>query len=91
MSDPTDDPEDQAPNPASAPEKGSLRRRAARRLLDTASTLVSRARAEAQALAVGMERAPAGALDLDAEDKREISILIQAIEDEVEHYPFGAE
>ena len=38
-----------------------------------------------------VERAPAGALELDAEDKREISILIDAINDEVEFYPFGAE
>lgn len=38
-----------------------------------------------------VERAPAGALELDDEDKREISILIKAIEDEVEHYPFGLE
>jgi 4-hydroxy-tetrahydrodipicolinate synthase len=38
-----------------------------------------------------VERAPAGALELDAEDKREISILIQAIADEVEHFPFGPE
>ena len=38
-----------------------------------------------------VERAPAGALELDAEDKREISILIDAIKDEVEFYPFGAE
>ena len=38
-----------------------------------------------------IERAPAGALDLDGEDKREISIQIAAIQDEVEYYPFGAE
>ena len=38
-----------------------------------------------------VERAPAGALALDAEDKREISILIETIKNEVEHYPFGPE
>ena len=38
-----------------------------------------------------VERAPAGALALDAEDKREISILLDAIKDEIEYYPFGAE
>ena len=29
--------------------------------------------------------------ELDAEDKREISILLKAIENDVESYPFGAE
>ncbi len=38
-----------------------------------------------------VERAPAGALALNDDDKREISILIDAIKDEVEHYPFGEE
>ena len=38
-----------------------------------------------------VERAPAGAVALDEEDKREISILIEAIKDEVEYYPFGPE
>ncbi|MBI1293800.1 hypothetical protein GC175_02430 [bacterium] len=38
-----------------------------------------------------IERAPAGADTLNAEDKREISILIDAIADEVEHFPFGEE
>jgi dihydrodipicolinate synthase/N-acetylneuraminate lyase len=38
-----------------------------------------------------VERAPAGALELDAEDKRAISILLAAIEDEVASYPFGPE
>lgn len=38
-----------------------------------------------------VERAPAGTLELDDEDKREISILLDAIKDEVEYYPFGAE
>ena len=38
-----------------------------------------------------VERAPAGALALDAADKREISIQIEAIKDEVDHFPFGAE
>jgi 4-hydroxy-tetrahydrodipicolinate synthase len=38
-----------------------------------------------------VERAPAGPQELDAEDKREITILLKAIEDDVEHYPFGAE
>jgi 4-hydroxy-tetrahydrodipicolinate synthase len=38
-----------------------------------------------------VERAPAGALALDAEDKREISILLESIQDEVEFYPFAPE
>jgi 4-hydroxy-tetrahydrodipicolinate synthase len=38
-----------------------------------------------------VERAPAGVEALDAEDKREISILLEAIKDDVESYPFGAE
>jgi 4-hydroxy-tetrahydrodipicolinate synthase len=38
-----------------------------------------------------VERAPAGPQELDAEDKREITILLKAIAGDVEHYPFGAE
>lgn len=38
-----------------------------------------------------VERAPAGVLELDAADKRELSIQIEAINDLVECYPFGAE
>jgi 4-hydroxy-tetrahydrodipicolinate synthase len=38
-----------------------------------------------------VERAPAGANELDDDDKREISILLQAIEGEIQHYPFGPE
>ena len=38
-----------------------------------------------------VERAPAGADALDADDRREISILLQAIADDVESFPFGAE
>jgi dihydrodipicolinate synthase/N-acetylneuraminate lyase len=38
-----------------------------------------------------IERAPAGADALDAQDKRELSILIDAIADEVEYFPFGEE
>ena len=38
-----------------------------------------------------VERAPAGALELDAADKREISIQIEAIKHEVECFPFGPE
>ncbi len=38
-----------------------------------------------------VERAPAGPYALDDDDKREISILLQAIEDDVESYPFGPE
>jgi dihydrodipicolinate synthase/N-acetylneuraminate lyase len=38
-----------------------------------------------------VERAPAGALALNAADKAEISILIAEIADEVESYPFGPE
>jgi 4-hydroxy-tetrahydrodipicolinate synthase len=38
-----------------------------------------------------VERAPAGPLALDAEDKREISILLTAIQGDVKHYPFGPE
>jgi dihydrodipicolinate synthase/N-acetylneuraminate lyase len=37
-----------------------------------------------------VERAPAGPDELDDEDKREITILLQAIENDVESYPFGA-
>jgi hypothetical protein len=39
----------------------------------------------------GMQRAPAGVDALDADDKREISILLEAIQADVEHYPFGPE
>lgn len=38
-----------------------------------------------------VERAPAGVLELDAADKRELSLQIEAIQDLVEVYPFGAE
>jgi 4-hydroxy-tetrahydrodipicolinate synthase len=38
-----------------------------------------------------VERAPAGANELDDDDKREISILLRAIEGEIQHYPFGPE
>ena len=38
-----------------------------------------------------VERAPAGALELDAADKREISLQIEAIKHEVEYFPFGPE
>lgn len=38
-----------------------------------------------------VERAPAGVDVLDADDKREISRLLKAIEQDVVHYPFGAE
>lgn len=38
-----------------------------------------------------VERAPAGVLELDAADKRELSIQIEAINDLVEFYPFGVE
>ncbi len=38
-----------------------------------------------------IERAPAGAQMLNAADKREISVQIEAIKDLVEYYPFGAE
>jgi 4-hydroxy-tetrahydrodipicolinate synthase len=38
-----------------------------------------------------IERAPAGALALDDADKREISILLEAIAEDVESYPFGPE
>ncbi|MEZ4658093.1 MAG: hypothetical protein R2911_11010 [Caldilineaceae bacterium] len=34
---------------------------------------------------------PAGAQTLDAADKREISVQIEAIQDLVDFYPFGAE
>ena len=36
-------------------------------------------------------RAPAGLDALDADDKREISILLEAVQGDVEHYPFGPE
>ena len=38
-----------------------------------------------------VERAPAGLDVLDADDKREITRLIKAIEKDVVHFPFGAE
>jgi hypothetical protein len=38
-----------------------------------------------------VERAPAGVEALDDEDKREISILIEAIKDDIDSYPFGPE
>ena len=37
------------------------------------------------------ERAPGRAPELDDEDKREISILLKAVENEIDAYPFGAE
>lgn len=37
------------------------------------------------------ERAPAGALALDEDDKREISTLLKAVEGEIKTYPFGPE
>lgn len=38
-----------------------------------------------------VERAPAGADALDDDDKREISILLQAVQKEITSYPFGPE
>ncbi|MEX1020217.1 MAG: dihydrodipicolinate synthase family protein [Litorilinea sp.] len=38
-----------------------------------------------------VERAPSEAAALDEEDKREISILLEAIQDDIDYYPFGAE
>lgn len=38
-----------------------------------------------------VERAPKGMVDLDDDDKREISILLEAVKDDIVHYPFGAE
>jgi 4-hydroxy-tetrahydrodipicolinate synthase len=38
-----------------------------------------------------IERAPAGAEYLDEDDKREITLLLEAIRDEITHYPFGPE
>src|SRR6266508_4006658 len=38
-----------------------------------------------------VERAPAGVEALDADDKREISILLEAIEGDIDRYPFGPE
>ncbi|MBI4530747.1 MAG: dihydrodipicolinate synthase family protein [Candidatus Latescibacteria bacterium] len=38
-----------------------------------------------------VERAPAGKLALNEEDKREISILLKAVEGEVREFPFGPE
>ena len=37
------------------------------------------------------ERAPSGAVALDEGDKREISILLQAVEDVIEEFPIGPE
>jgi len=37
------------------------------------------------------ERAPSGVHSVDASDRREISVLLEAIRDDVEHYPFGPE
>ena len=38
-----------------------------------------------------VERAPAGPEGLDADDKREISILLEAVADDIDSYPFGPE
>ena len=38
-----------------------------------------------------VERAPAGVEALDADDRREISILLKAIEGDIDSYPFGPE
>jgi dihydrodipicolinate synthase/N-acetylneuraminate lyase len=38
-----------------------------------------------------VERAPSALTALDADDRREISTLIEAIESDIEHYPFVAE
>ena len=38
-----------------------------------------------------VERAPAGAEALDEDDKREITILLQAIKDDIDCFPFGEE
>jgi 4-hydroxy-tetrahydrodipicolinate synthase len=38
-----------------------------------------------------IERAPAGVDELDADDKREISTLIEAVQGDVASYPFGVE
>jgi hypothetical protein len=40
---------------------------------------------------VAVEQAPAGADALDDDDKREISTLLEAIQGDVTHYPFGPE
>jgi len=37
------------------------------------------------------ERSPSGTRALDEDDKREISILLKAVEDEIEAFPFGPE
>jgi 4-hydroxy-tetrahydrodipicolinate synthase len=37
------------------------------------------------------ERSPAGAMALDDNDKAEISILLKAVENEIETFPFGPE
>jgi 4-hydroxy-tetrahydrodipicolinate synthase len=38
-----------------------------------------------------VERAPLGMDQLDEDDKREITRLLQAVESEIEHFPFGPE
>jgi hypothetical protein len=38
-----------------------------------------------------VERAPSGAQTLNEADKAEISILLKAIEDDIDYYPFGPE
>lgn len=38
-----------------------------------------------------VQRAPAGPFDLDADDKREISILLEAVRHDIDRYPFGEE
>lgn len=38
-----------------------------------------------------IERAPAGAEALDSDDRREISILLEAVVDDIDSYPFGPE
>ncbi len=37
------------------------------------------------------ERSPAGVRSLDGEDRREISILLEAIRDDIDHFPFADE
>ncbi|MEQ1507041.1 MAG: hypothetical protein ABMB14_32740, partial [Myxococcota bacterium] len=59
----SDDAKDPARDPAGDPDP-SLRRRAAKRLLGTASNLVTRARIQAQALAEGGEARPAVVADV---------------------------
>jgi dihydrodipicolinate synthase/N-acetylneuraminate lyase len=36
-------------------------------------------------------RAPAGPFELDPDDKREISILLESVRNDIDHYPFGEE